>query len=399
MSDFRSVFGPPLSTVVPRFRKAISVLHGAIKADNLASNQMPARLQIEVTDKCNYNCIMCNRENLKKTRKRLVNTIEYETFERVVNEVNPYYVALNGLGEPFLNRDIFKIISLCREHSSRTFIPTDLGVIDDKMFDQLISNPPDILTVSMHGAVKQTYEAITLSHSYEKFVFYFERLLSEMGRNRLRILCALQAKNLREYAEFYECLAMWGMLEKFCLVPMFDFQIQMPEEYRVIPTEAEKRQTSGDLDRLIQNCGSEQKRRFLQKWKKTVLEIRSFDSIHETGPCLVPWSETYITAKGDVLPCCYLTSEVHKMGNIHSSSFQEIWNGGKYQAFRSELRENRGNLAGCKNCPRNDMDRVKKYRFITGWKSDPGWRGPSNESVEKGNGHSTRGISRTCTIA
>src|SRR6185295_9649681 len=50
--------------------------------------------------------------------------------------------------------------------------------------------------------------------------------------------------------------------------------------------------------------------------------------------CSVGFDQAFITAQGDVLPCCF-SDEV--MGNISAQSFREIWDSAKYRAFRSRL--------------------------------------------------------------
>ena len=126
----------------------------------------------------------------------------------------------------------------------------------------------------------------------------------------------------------------------------------------------------------------------MQTWRESILQIKAAEQIVETGPCLVPWFSTYITAKGKVLPCCFLTDEDHVLGNIHEADFQTIWNGEKYQEFRRQLREGRGELTGCRTCPRNDAGRLAKYNPLrllpTKWHQHG--RGPSaSQSADPGN--------------
>ena len=50
--------------------------------------------------------------------------------------------------------------------------------------------------------------------------------------------------------------------------------------------------------------------------------------------CSVGFDSSFITALGDVLPCCF-SDEV--MGNVKQQSFREIWYGAKYTTFRKRL--------------------------------------------------------------
>ncbi len=175
------------------------------------------------------------------------------------------------------------------------------------------------------------------------------------------MLYALQAKSLTDHNEMYGYLSKWNLVDNLLLVPVFDYQTGGGEERRVMPTQTELDKALAILDRDRAACTDSRKRAFLDHWREILLKITAADEIVETGPCLVPWFSTYITAKGKVLPCCYLTAEDYVLGNIHEEDFATIWNGPKYQEFRRNLRENRGGLVGCRTCPRNDAARIKKY--------------------------------------
>lgn len=373
-ADFRNVFRGSFLAVVRRIPKAFSVLYRALKADEMASPHFPIRLQLEVTNRCNYRCIMCDRENLVALGKKLNDVVDFGAFKKLVDEIAPLYLTLNGLGEPLMNRDMFKILALCAERGITSSMPTNLGFINDELFEKLVGDPPTILTVSMHGATKETYEAITQSRVYDRFLQYFEKLIARLGPEPLRILCALQAKNLGEFEAYYDFLTQWNMLDRFSLVPVFDYQTPMPEDRRVIPTQEEKDRALHALDATMASTTVERKKRFLSTWREKLLEIKSYDSTHEEGPCFIPWISTYILSNGDVLPCCYLSGEHHKMGNVFEQPFSDIWNGQRYRAFRAQIRDDRGHLQGCKNCPRSDWGRLKRYRFLIGGLRRSGWR-------------------------
>jgi radical SAM protein with 4Fe4S-binding SPASM domain len=63
--------------------------------------------------------------------------------------------------------------------------------------------------------------------------------------------------------------------------------------------------------------------------------------------CLVPWFGVDITAKGDLAPCHVFYDLV--MGNLHEQSFEEIWNGVKYQRFREYMLLNKF-MSICPGC-------------------------------------------------
>jgi radical SAM protein with 4Fe4S-binding SPASM domain len=74
--------------------------------------------------------------------------------------------------------------------------------------------------------------------------------------------------------------------------------------------------------------------------------------------CLFPWTFLIIGWWGDVLPCGWFNGE-EPMGNIRQQSFEEIWNGPRYQKLRAEHQS--GNLRHCcANCPAAGMGNVNR---------------------------------------
>jgi radical SAM protein with 4Fe4S-binding SPASM domain len=56
--------------------------------------------------------------------------------------------------------------------------------------------------------------------------------------------------------------------------------------------------------------------------------------------CRRPWELSYITAEGEVLPCCFVpfVTNAHwqdfVLGNVQEQRLDEIWNGERYREFR-----------------------------------------------------------------
>ncbi len=341
--------------------KAINVLYYAMRGARYASKYGPIRMQIEITDMCNFNCIMCDRRNLRKIRN-LNNTIPYPLFKSLVEEIRPLYVTLNGLGEPLLNREIFKFLKLCNERHITTSMPTNMSLMDERMRKMLIQHPPSILTFSLHGTTPELFGDITESSSFETCIANFESLLSEIDRNKteVRILFVLQSKNLEEYDPIFELLKKWELLNSFRLEPVFDF---VPNQ-KVVPSKKEIERVLNVLNSRIDEESTPNKKIFLIFWKEKLMELYDRKQLKMTVPCLTPWISTYITATGNVLPCCYLTNENYIMGNINETSFNTLWNGKQYQAFRGLFINSRRNIKECYRCFWDDAQRVKRYRAI-----------------------------------
>jgi len=359
-NDFKTVMGTNLSTIINRSFKGVLALKDMIKGGNLASNKMPLRVQIEITDKCNLDCIMCNRLT-RNIDYKLNNDISYDMFHDLIRIITPFYVTLNGLGEPLLHKQIDKIISLCRNKKITTSMPHNLSVA--KGLNTLMTKtPPDIITFSIHGATKETFETISRKADFMACITSLRTFLTTADKRVVtcRVLCALQAKNLHEYKSMYELMIELGLLDNFCLVPVHDYG----SCHGIIPTDSQKENVISQIKKDIESSQDKERIIFYQNWIDVIRHIKTHTSYDkEFGPCLIPWFSTHITARGDVLPCCYLTEQNYIMGNIFDTPFNLIWNNAKYQGFRKKLRESRGDLNGCNYCDRNDTSRIKKYRI------------------------------------
>jgi radical SAM protein with 4Fe4S-binding SPASM domain len=372
--DYQNVFGPSVLSVFGRARKAFSVLKSMMIGADAASSSLPLKLQVEVTDKCNFDCIMCDRLTREHVTYRLNNDVKDDQFERLIAEINPYYVTVNGLGEPLLNKDIGKLLPRCREAGIRTAMPSNLSV-GKVLNSKILEHPPNVLTFSIHGATKEVFEAISVKSKFEVCMASLDAFMRQVDRKKtsVRVLCVVQRKNLTEYKGMYALLKRYGLLDDFVAVAVYDKTVQRTDE--VIPTAAEKQAALARIEQDLLSADAEEKA-FLENWQRVVREIKRNepDAADMAGkPCLVPWFETYVSAKGDVLPCSYLTNEPHVMGNINDTPFAEIWNGERYRRFRAHLRDSRETLSGCQYCPRDDSSRLQQYGLP--WKRKTQWPG------------------------
>jgi radical SAM protein with 4Fe4S-binding SPASM domain len=66
--------------------------------------------------------------------------------------------------------------------------------------------------------------------------------------------------------------------------------------------------------------------------------------------CWKLWHANVITFDGMVVPCCFDKDAQHRLGNLQTSSFREIWKNPAYRSFRKKLMAGRKNIDICANC-------------------------------------------------
>ena len=70
--------------------------------------------------------------------------------------------------------------------------------------------------------------------------------------------------------------------------------------------------------------------------------------------CMRPWTTAYVTANGNLLPCCiapFATTDYDsiKLGNLFEQSMDEAWNAERYREWRGQLLSDHPHTA-CAGC-------------------------------------------------
>src|SRR3974377_1831540 len=94
---------------------------------------------VETTAKCNLYCPMCPRETHIQPKEDMADAI----FERLVRESGrtPAHMMLLGVGEPFLDLQIFHPIEYCARHNISTLLSTNGTLLDEKASARLLATP------------------------------------------------------------------------------------------------------------------------------------------------------------------------------------------------------------------------------------------------------------------
>ncbi|MEK6645090.1 MAG: radical SAM protein [Candidatus Firestonebacteria bacterium] len=277
---------------------------------NTACNTFPLRLGIEVTNNCNLACSMCPRQNM--TRK--IGDMDFELFKNIIDEGKKYLelVCLQDVGEPLMNKNIFRMIEYCKLNDIRTLISTNATLLDNKTTIELLDSGIDYIIFAFDGTEKETYENIRIGANYNKVIENIKGFLAEKTKRKAKTFCTLQCiymdKTERKINEFRK---MWN--------------IDGVDAIRI------RQITYGvDLNNPVQ---------------------KKYSNINYKLPCYWLWSDPYVKWDGTLVPCCQDTNAIYPLGNTKNSSIQELWNNQKMQDLRKLHTKGKYNTIDlCKNC-------------------------------------------------
>lgn len=326
---------------------------------------LPIRLQVENTNKCNLSCIMCGREFREIFSKDMPNG----DFERLVREVNPSYLTLNGDGEPLLDRGLFDKIKFAKGLGCLVLMPTNMTITTAPKAEKLFDAGLDTMSFSIDGATKESFEAVRKGSKFEKVMYNVRatRDLCEKHRPRspeLMAVFVVQRNNLRDYQAAYGLQKELGIPLSLVHVKYLDrdevaSRCQSPEEvYRELERE---------METVIAGDGSPDTTAFYRRWLREAW--LTCQPMEPGKVCYKPWTTAYVDARGDVYPCCFAidAKKTLRMGNAFGEGFRNVWRGEKYRSLRSRMLSKKRTVPICATCTVADDDLHRRFRKWMAW--------------------------------
>ncbi|RMF96338.1 MAG: radical SAM protein [Candidatus Schekmanbacteria bacterium] len=126
------------------------------------------KLYIETTSRCNINCEMCVKRFSDNYEE---GDMELDTFQKLIPSMKHLdYINLNGIGEPLLNKNIFKYISLSKENikpSGEVGFTTNGILLNEENAEKIISAGLDKIVISLDSTNPEILENMRKGASFE----------------------------------------------------------------------------------------------------------------------------------------------------------------------------------------------------------------------------------------
>ena len=123
-------------------------------------------LDIELTERCNNNCIHCYINLPANDHRALEKETTTEGIKNILREavsLGCLYVRFTG-GEPLLRNDFKELYILARKLGLKVIIVTNATLITPSIVDLFLQFPPlEKIQITVYGMKKSSYEAITRS--------------------------------------------------------------------------------------------------------------------------------------------------------------------------------------------------------------------------------------------
>lgn len=239
---------------------------------------------IEITNRCNLNCVMCYRLTYLKE----IGDMDFSLFKQIVKSIKgAQYVCCQGGGEPLLHPQVFEMIEYAHKVCApKTLTITTNGtVLTREMARKLASSKLSVLHVSIDGSDKETYERIR-GFDFDQVVANV-RYFKSVSRIPTVIQFTVMKENLQSLLGLPRLVKSMGA-EKMNVQHLLKWNDQM-NNMRV-------------LDGVYDN---------FERVRMTVLEEAEKLGIECSVPpiglverCDLPFRQVYFNFKGEIAPCC-----------------------------------------------------------------------------------------------
>ena len=272
--------------------------------------------------------------------------LNFEIFKKFINQNKQLLkIKLQGMGEPLVNNNFYKMVDYASNLGICSEITTNGSLLNEKNINFLKKSQLSRITISVDGATKKTFESIRIKSDFATVIQNSRNLVQEFKNKTIRpeisAWCTLQKKNIFEAEKIYDLCSNIGF-------DKLTFQVHLTDWGKIEWRKINNQQQINIQDRIILETLEKIKKKSAKE--KIKIEIFKENLLSYEKQCDWPWTSTYLSKTGDIVPCCIIGDEkVESFGNVNDQSFSDIWNSEKYIEFRDKIKKNEI-PEYCKNC-------------------------------------------------
>lgn len=283
----------------------------------------PRYFDVELTNTCNFRCLMCNTGILAQQRE--TGFMSDEVYYKFLDEIKDYKTPIRFIrwGEPTLHPKIIEYMKAAKKHGLLCHLNTNGSKVDDQMIKEFIELPLDSIKFSFQGIDRKSYLEMRSIDFFDGLMEVVKKLYESRGDNEppyihisttITYETAEQVEHFKKYVSSFVDLVTVGrtMLEHLSL-----------ENMRL-----------GDEDRL------------------TLKRLKGNESVIKKHPeCPEVFDKLSINWDGSISACCSDYDNKMIVGNLKKEPVKVIWKSEKLNDYRTILADMRHDeIELCKHC-------------------------------------------------
>lgn len=333
----------------------------------------PLRLQVEISNICNYRCQSCLR-SIRSSPKQMMSLSQ---FQSIISEANPVYLVITGIGEALLNRNLCGMIGFAKKKGIIVKMDTNGLALTKELCQEIFSTRLDYLSISLGTLNEQIYGKIHGCSSANlpivlKNLFYLiEYKKNSKIRTHIEVTLLISKLNIAYLPETIRRISTLDLDSVLCGLAMRRFS------------------TNNDIF-ILDERNEDKRNYYINIFKQSQETAKKFglidlvksidwilDLINNKQPqpsteklCYFSVYNPFILSNGTMIPCCIAAMSVlsnnsylraMSMGNVFTDGFMNVWQGKKAQKVRYSILVKRDTFAYCKKCTYDESGLFKSF--------------------------------------
>ncbi len=187
-----------------------------IYPDNKILDNSPPYVQIEPSSICNYRCKFCYQtdKTFSFAKSEHMGTMNLDTYKKVIDmlEGNTEFLSLASRGEPFLCKDLPKMLNYSSEKFMNLKINTNASLLNEERIHSLLSGGAKTIVFSIDAPSKNLYEELRVNGKIEnvlKKLKLFKKIRDEFYPND-QVIVRVSGVYLDERQNMNGMVDTWG---------------------------------------------------------------------------------------------------------------------------------------------------------------------------------------------
>lgn len=303
---------------------------------------------------CNCRCVMCDIWK-GNTNQQQLSRVDIESLLASFRTLGTRWVVMSG-GEALMNRNLFELCQLLREHGIKKISILSTGLLIEKYAGQVVDSLDEVI-VSLDGS-EPVHDAIRrVPRAYQRLFDGVQAVKALDPGFAISGRCVIQRLNFADWPNIVDAARDVGLDQiSFLAADVSTDAFNRPdlwdeeriEQVNLLPEHLPLMKRV--LDKLIRNYAADFEAGFIAESPAKLRRIHEYYvALHRQGPfpavqCNAPWVSAVVEADGTVRPCYF-----HRpMGNIRQSDLSELINRPEEIAFRQGLDMNENEV--CRQC-------------------------------------------------
>ena len=279
--------------------------------NRVTARRVPVAGTLELTSRCNLRCVHCYLGPQEEQWKKRSQELSTQRVLSIIDEITAagcLYLTITG-GDPMLHPDFPEIYRYAREQGLIVTVFCDGILVRDHIVELFREYPPAVVEVSLYGATRKTYEAVTrIMGSHARCLTGVRRLIDSGVRVKLKtVLMTVNSHEVEPMRRMAEELGVPFRIDN-AIFPCLPDNDQGPLRLRVSPEEAVQRELS-DPKRLEQWLGH----------LDTHAGVPRSESLYRCGAGVTSF---FIDPYGYASPCLMTTQYRHSLAE---AGFARLW--------------------------------------------------------------------------